>query len=477
MKNIKSRFLPGITILFLLFTLASCNKNLDIPLPTNSITSVSAFSSKGGIDGLMTQMYISFADNLSAGVSMPGQAAALADDVYNPSSFLLQDYQVNNMTPLTATSFIPWDGAYKAIYMANMMLEGIPNANAVGFADTDKKQYMAAAKTVRAFAYFDLVRCYGDVPLLTSTNTEQNKLKGRTSKTDVYAQIEKDLTEAITDLPATLGAKYFINNKYIPEAILANVYLTEGKWAAAESAATDIIGSNKYQLSNVANVFLQTSTETIMAIAYTTIFNSVNSPKTSPLSLLLWPAGSVSYEGISGALSPDLLNNFEKNDLRMTNWVKLSNTAAYPNDGNRMFSYKYKYNIAVNVPIPAGSEEETKFIRLAEVYLIRAEARARQSNLDGASSDLNVIRTRAGLPNIASLAQADMINAVLKERRAELFCENGSRWFDLVRTNTANTVLSAISYKSANWKPYMVLFPLDQTTLSTNPNLTQTPGY
>ncbi len=467
-----------IAVPFICLTLISCTKYLDTKLPTNSVSTFSAYNNKGIIDGVMNQMYIDFAEVINP-TSLVRYSESLADNSYQPNATgVLLNSQINNTIVTIPNYIVTWPLAYKGVYMANTLLEGLPYADAIGFTETNKKEYIAAAKTVRAFCYFQLVRCFGDVPLITSTDAIENGLKGRNSKAEVYALIEKDLKEAIADLPATIGVKYFISNKFIPLAILANVYLTQGKWAEAESAATDIIASNVYQLSTVENAFLKKSTETILALGYTRVLTDLSLVGSSN-SWLLWPEGTakVSSERSYPVLSTDLLNSFETGDLRKTNWVKLSNAGNYTNAQNRMFCYKHKINIVYGVAPAAGQEEDDIIVRLAEIYLIRAEARANANNLTGAAADLNIVRKRAGLANTTYTAKADLVEAALKERRVELFFEQGHRWFDLIRTGKANTVLPALSYKTTNWKSHMVLFPLNEATLSGNPNLTQAPGY
>jgi len=482
MKNIYKIKLKVLAIIFALVTFSSCEKYLEIPLPTNSLSTSSAFTSKSVIDGMMNQMYISFADNVAITITGTRTAEALCDNAFNPTATFLVEYQTNNITAASSL-FLTWSGLYRAIYLANTMIEGLPDANAVGLTSAIKDSYMAAALTVRAMAYFQLVRCWGDAPLILSTDVEANKMLARTPLSDIYTQIETDLKKAITLLPPTIGARYYINNKYIPEAILANVYLTQGKWVDAETSATNIITSGKFQLVNVADVFLQTSSETLMAIGYTQYFNDKALKTASPGAYVILPAGSnkVFLENTTASFSESLLNSFEAGDLRRTNWTITSNAGGYSNPLNRVFSFKYKYNPNLDpaVIIPAGREEDQKFIRLAELYLIRAEARASKATPDliGAASDLNAIRNRAGLANTTANTQSALKDAILNERRVELFYENFSRWFDLIRTNKADAVYGAIPYKAANWKPHMKLFPIPVAELNYNPNLKQNPGY
>ena len=114
-------------------------------------------------------------------------------------------------------------------------------------------------------------------------------------------------------------------------------------------------------------------------------------------------------------------------------------------------------------------------LRLAELYLIRAEARTQQNNFSDAESDLNAIRNRAGLPNTTANDRATLLTAIEQERRIELFAEWGHRWLDLKRTNRADTILN--TFKAPNWQVTDVLFPIPASQIDINGLLTQNPGY
>lgn len=482
MKKIHILNIKLLLVIISFITFSSCEKYLEIPLPTNSLSTESAFSSLSVIDGMINQLYIAFAEDvaITTGIS---NAEMMSDNSYNPTATNIIELQSNNITATTSSLFLRWSSIYKAIYLANMMLNGLPDAQAEGLTQSKKDSYIAAALTVRSMAYFQLVRSWGDVPLILTTNVEENKLKGRTTKAEIYNQIETDLKKAITLLPPTIGARYYINNKYIPEAILANVYLTQGKWSEAETSATNVIESGKFQLANVADVFLQNSPETIMATGYTYYTDEKILKSAYPGAFLILPSGAlkVYLENMGPSLSESLLNSFESGDMRKANWTIASNAGGYSNPLNRVFSYKYKYETMFDpaVVIPVGREEDQKFMRLAELYLIRAEARASKTTPDliGAASDLNIIRNRAGLTNTTAKTKTDLIEAIIKERRVELFFESFTRWFDLIRTNKADAVYGAIPYKAANWKPHMKLFPIPVAEINYNPNLEQNPGY
>jgi len=119
--------------------------------------------------------------------------------------------------------------------------------------------------------------------------------------------------------------------------------------------------------------------------------------------------------------------------------------------------------------------------RLAEQYLIRAEAKAQQgTDMIGAAADLNVIRNRAGLANTTASTHDDLLAAVAHERQIELFAEWGHRWFDLKRTGQVDAVMSAVTPQknpSGTWKTYQQLYPVPQSEISKNPFLKQNAGY
>ena len=140
--------------------------------------------------------------------------------------------------------------------------------------------------------------------------------------------------------------------------------------------------------------------------------------------------------------------------------------------GSDTFYYPRKYEI------PGGgtvSEDHIMF-RLAEQYLIRAEARMQQANITGAIEDINIIRSRAGLGTLpVSLSPDQAAAAIQQERRIELFAELGHRWLDLKRTNKADLIIGTL--KPSTWKPTAALWPVPQSQISADPFLTQNKGY
>jgi hypothetical protein len=166
------------------------------------------------------------------------------------------------------------------------------------------------------------------------------------------------------------------------------------------------------------------------------------------------------------AISDGLLNSFEPGDLRRSQWIKATT------GGTTTYYYPYKYQV-ISSPSPA---EYNVVLRLAEQYLIRAEARAWLNNVEGAVADINVIRRRAGLPSLPiTISQDQCLAAVEKERKTELFTEWGHRWIDLKRLGRANDVLSA--EKGSVWQSADQLYPIPFSEIDRDPNMVQNPGY
>ncbi|UPT69969.1 MAG: RagB/SusD family nutrient uptake outer membrane protein [Flavobacterium sp. JAD_PAG50586_2] len=152
--------------------------------------------------------------------------------------------------------------------------------------------------------------------------------------------------------------------------------------------------------------------------------------------------------------------------MRRNHWVNALT------DGTNTWYHSFKYKQQMNT---GTTEEYSIVMRLPEMYLIRAEARARQGFLTGATDDLDVIRNLAGLPNTTAVTQQEILDAILRERRVEFFTEGGHRFFDLKRAGQLDTVLTPVK---PGWNAYEALFPLPQNELLLNPNmLPQNPGY
>jgi hypothetical protein len=290
----------------------------------------------------------------------------------------------------------------------------------------------------------------------------------------VFAQVLRDLYESVADLPATVNQTNprVVHNRFQSLALLARVHLYLGNWARADSAATAVINSGQFQLvTGVNNVFRKNSRETIFALGASG--TGLLFENRAVVGWLTLPASSAATLSSNCHIPAQFLANFETGDQRNVsgNWtISLF---------SRTFSNKYLHNTSATAAAIAAAPQDFIYQRVAEVYLIRAEAKAKQGLVTGANSastDLNLIRTRAGLTNATATTQADMLAAIAKERACELFYE-GFRWLDLKRTGVLNTTLAALPWKSANHKSHMELLPIVSSELIASPRISQNPGY
>lgn len=456
-------------VLILLLAASSCKKFIEAPLPKDQIEAAAAFNTKPTIQASVNGLHSALGATSICGVILrttymiSDEAVILPVPGADVGDVITGNF---NASLVTYAAFPLWTDYYKAINMANVLLENLPKVPASVLTEKEKKQYTGAALFSRAYMHFLLVSGWGDVPLITSTNAAENMVKPRTPKDEVYAAVISDLQEAMANLSTTVTDSRTIHNKYQAEALLARVYLYLGKWAEAEAAATDIISSGQYQIvSGLNNVFKRGSKESIFSIA------EVSTPylNLAYLGYLTIPFNIAQAQTLYPHLTDELLNSFETGDQRVVNgnWT----TTVY---GLR-FSYKYWYSGNDAAATISANPQDYVALRYAEQYLVRAEARAQMGNISGATADLNVIRARAALGNVVAVDKAGVLTAVENERRHELFCE-GHRWYDLVRTGRADAVLGALPWKT-NWKPACKLFPIYYTELASNPNLVQNPGY
>ena len=412
------------------------------------------------VTGIYTGMIGSSSTFVSGNQSITWLMGLASDELINYSTDENQiEFFDNELLPNNRFVEARWKEFYSNIYAVNSILEGLEASTEV--TESLKKQLEGEVRFIRAFCYFYLVNLYGDVPIVTGTDSDINRLVFRAPISEVYDLIINDLKTAqeLLDI-AYVSTQRIRPNKFTATALLARVYLYSEDWANAETEATSVIESELYGLeSNLNNVFLIESKEAIWQLqAITTSFNTFDG-----LRFILRGIPSMV------ALNNELVNLIEPNDNRLTSWVGSITPDA------EIFYYPFKYKIRSSPDPPV---EYLTVFRLAEQYLIRAEARTHLNKLTGsnsAASDLNMIRYRAGLSNTTAVTQTEILNAILKERRIELFTEWGHRWFDLKRVGRLDETLGVIK---PGWQSTDKLLPLPEQELSRNPNLRpQNSGY
>jgi hypothetical protein len=316
-------------------------------------------------------------------------------------------------------------------------------------------------KVMRSLYYFNLVNLFGDVPLVLTPDYKVNAALPRTSVDSVYGQIIADLTDARQNLSADYPSSGHVRPcRLVATALLSRIYLYRQQWQDAYDAADTVLTSGQYSLETDLNkVFLDGSAEAIWQLPAT----GPNEVTAEAYNFIPQSSGTVP----TFPLNTWLINAFEPGDQRMQDWLGQVDV-----DG-RTFYYPYKYK---NVLTSSPTTEDYMILRLAEQYLIRAEASAELGNYAAALADVNAVRARAGLT--ASTAdpnsKTEVLNAIMHERQIELFTEWGHRWYDLKRTGMAGTVLAA---EKTGWNTNSALYPVPRLQLQDNVNLRQNPGY
>jgi hypothetical protein len=443
--------------LVLLALLCSCKKWVDLQPPKDRVIADRVFLTEAKATAALTAVYGAMINSSAtfANGSLTLYPGLSADELlkWNPSP-AESELAEARLSAENANTAALWRSAYQVIYQTNAILEGLDASSAIGA--PVKARLEGETRLVRALAYFYLVNLYGDVPLVTGTAYTGNATLPRTGAATVLDWITTELKTAKERLPETYpGAEKNRPNKWAAAALLARLYLYRQDWAVAETEATAVIEAGTYTpLPALDAVFLKNSREAVWQL--------------SPTNGLLRETAQLRPQGSPAApqyyLAPSLMLAWEPGDGRRTRWI----------DSLTYLGTKYYYPAKYRNTTSTVTEYYT-VLRLAELYLVRAEARMHLGRIPDAVADINTVRQRAGLPALLTtigLPQAAL--ALEQERRVELMAEWGHRWFDLKRWNRAAGVLSPL--KPA-WTPSAVLYPVPKEEIDNNRSLTQNPGY
>jgi hypothetical protein len=421
------------------------------PKPIDLIINDVVLNEPKDIPNVEIGLYEEFRDMMNT-VIIAGDLTA--DNLIHLGTFSqYRELGVKKITAANLSVSTLWTNIYSTIYIANFMLERLPEIPAVPAATRSSAE--ATARYIRGMCYFIGAYTFGNLPLVTTTSIEDNRNIPRTSREEVLAFAEADLISALGQLPLTPPSPAFAS-EYAVRAALARLYLYKQNWAAAESNASVVINSRKYELDD----------------DYTDIVLSD------------FPNESIFEVGYTIADDPASLNTLFKSRREIVPSNQMVVALASSESGDRISSMVFnidnlkgsdngwsvaKYGTAVD------DNNNIVVFRLAEMILIRAEARAQQGNTTGARADVNLLRDRANAPLINDANQSVMLRLIEEERRFELAFE-GHRWYDLVRTGRASVVMPAFN---SNWRDAYNLWPVPQREIQANPSLAgdQNPGY
>lgn len=394
-----------------------------------------------------------------------------------------------------------WRMCYFTIYRANKVINKVDASNDL------RKRLVAEAKVLRAYNYFELVSLWGDVPLvLDDILPAQFTNTGRAAKAKIYAQIEKDLTEAAAVLPlksAYSQADKFRVSKGTAQALLGKAYLYQQKWTEAAAQFETVITSNQYSLApSIGAAFSRNhefAQESVFEVSYTNgrsydwgNFPWGAAPESNIHIQLMGPRSDYYTKAPSDSLIGGWGFNLPKQklwDAFVTagditrrkqcimsiaelqaaggNW---SNATAYDYEG--FFQRKYgSFQTQTGSPIgELNYGTNWRQIRYADVLLMAAEAYYRAANEGKARGYINQVRQRSGLPDVTASGAA-LFNVIVIERQLELAFE-GYRFTDLVRWGLAAQELGSLGFKANKHE----LLPIPDYDVKTG-SLTQNPGF
>lgn len=468
------KYLNIIALILVGATLGSCEKDYLAPDLTSAVNAQNYFNSSAEIEAAVINMY----DGLQG-----ANSTSANDNHATQIEFYLTEMRSDNTRTkaqegeaaqfesynVVATNGIVADyyrSFYNVIFRANLVMANLDAASA-----DQAAAFEAEAKFVRAHAYFNLVRLYGDIPLVLEVISPQDTEVSftRVPTATVYEQIISDLTDAAANLSNTYRTRA---SRAAAQALLAKVHLTVGNYGQARTLLESVISSGNYSLeSNFSDVFYnENNAETIFAIGYA-------------------PGGIDSQN-----FSAEWLNAVGRTSG--VNYVTADVRAAFETLGGNRTAVSFRqdvsqpneYQVAKYFPNgelgPSYAADPTKagndwiVLRYADVLLMHVEAILGGGNetIDPAAlASFQQVRNRAGLTTpVTIVTKTDLIN----ERRVELAFEN-QRLFDLIRFGLAQEVLSAFS--AANGYGFAstdLLLPIPQYEIGLSlGQLQQNPGY
>lgn len=375
-----------------------------------------------------------------------------------------------------------WLDTYRGILACNAVLDHIGGAT---MDQALRERFVGEAKFLRALMYFNLVRTFGDIPLVVSEtkSVSEGYAQSRRPASEVYTQIIADLTDAEQQLPVSYtGSDIGRATKGAARALLGKVYLTTGDFAKAKDKLKEVIDQGTYKLLDdykalwaVANANHQ---ESLFEVQFkkggtgtgSNFYNNF-APRNSGTSVI-----KVGFPSGRNIPTTDLIAAYEPGDVRKEASLALGYTDAVT--GQFVADpYTLKFQ---DTPFAEGDADNNwPVLRYADVLLMYAEAlnEVTGSPTAEALDAINAVRKRAKLaPLAAGQSKAAFALAIEHERQVELAFE-GHRWFDLVRTSRAVPVMNN-HFKGQVVADFNKVFPIPQTQIDVNPQgITQNPGY
>jgi hypothetical protein len=441
----------------LLFS-SSCEDVLN-PEPIDLLTNDIVLNEPSDVGNVEIGLYSAFRNIAPATVIAGDFTADML--IHNGTFSQYRELGTKQISSANASVAALWGAIYNTVYIANFILERLPEVEGVPTAQ--RNQVMGTAHFLRGYAYFIALYSFGGVPEVTTTDIETNRNIPRATESEILTLIENDYNEALGTVPGQpVNAGYV--GKFAVSAALARFHLYQGNWTEAQQFATDVIDSEEYELElDFSSIVEEDFTnEAILEVGYTLADDPGTSGNFGLNNLFVGRREIIPSNQVVVALATS-----ESGDRFSSMNFDLANLSGNDNG----------WSVAKYGTADADNNNVVVF-RLAEMYLIRAEARTQLENVTGlnsAQTDINALRTRANALTIGSVSKSQMLRLIEEERRYELAFE-GHRWYDLVRTGRAQEVMSAFS---VNWRSDYERWPIPQREIQNNPALVgnQNPGY
>ncbi len=461
-----------ITIALVLLVLGSCSEKLDLA-PITEKAANNFYSNESEIESAITGAYAQLQTGGLYGLDLIGVGEIPGEDTFEEIAAndggrfgQLDDFSTNAGNDLVGDI---WRESFEGIQRVNIVLNRIDD---ITFEDSNLKNIrIGEMKFLRGLLYFNLVRLYGDVPLVVEETTNPSDFFGqvRTPASEVYMQIISDLNGAIQNLPTTKSSGR--PAKGAAQALLADVQMNMGNYSDAVTNLAAVVNSNIYSLmpstSQIFGIANEGNSETLFEVQYASGVDGNNEGESAASQFR--PSGTTANAKGHNLPSAEFVALYESGDTRKDDYVGLD-AAANP------FYFSLKYEVSATGANDGGSDHIV--IRYADVLLKYAEA-LNESGGANAAQYLNMVRNRAGLANTTATSQGELRDAIEMERRLE-FIGEGHRWFDLKRTGKAIQTMNA--WFTANSINVTIdtdnlILPIPQSQLDTDPALTQNSGY
>lgn len=455
------------------FALTSCQERLNLT-PITQKASNSFYSSEAELEAAIAGVYGQLQNGGLYGLDLIGVGEIPAEDAFEEIAAndggrfgQLDDFSTNAGNDLVGDI---WRESYEGIQRINVVLNRITEIEYS--TPVEKSVRIAEMKFLRSLLYFNLVRLYGDVPLVLEETVNPSDFfgQGRTSASEVYSNIENELNQAITDLPE--GKSTGRPAKGAAQALLADVQMNQGKYNEALAHLSAVVTSGEYSLmpttADIFGVVNEGNSEVLFEVQFASGVNG--NAEGSPAASQFRPSGTTANAKGHNLPSSEFVDSYAELDTRKVDYVGID-SAANP------FYFSLKYEVSPTGVNDGGTDYYV--IRYADVLLKYAEALNETGSTAEAIPFLNQVRNRAGLENTAASTQSEVQAAIRMERRFE-FIGEGHRWFDLKRYGNAVEVMN--QWFSENGRNVTIdqtnlILPVPQSQIDTDPAIVQNLGY